>query len=252
MRIVTDHPVLLFLLCLVVMWAASRIGVTLSKWHHPDVNEIHDAFGVLQGATLTLLALIIGFSFSMAISRYDQRKSYEEAEANAIGTEYVRLDLLASTEATKARALLADYLQQRIRFYEATDRSQLEQIDVRKRQLQSSLWSSVTPSAREQPNPVMALVVSGMNDVLNSEGYTQFAWWNRIPVAAWALMALIALGCNLLVGYGARQLTSEPALLWVLPLAVAISFMLIADLDSPRGGVIRVLPQNLLALASSL
>jgi len=54
-------------------------------------------------ASLTLLALIIGFSFSMAVSRYDQRKNYEEAEANAIGTEYLRANLLPADDATRVR-----------------------------------------------------------------------------------------------------------------------------------------------------
>jgi len=65
-------------------------------------------------ATLTLLALIIGFSFSMAVSRYDQRKNYE---ANAIGTEYVRADLLPADDGTKLRELLRKYVNQRILFY---------------------------------------------------------------------------------------------------------------------------------------
>jgi hypothetical protein len=98
----------------------------------------------------------------------------------------------------------------------------------------------------------MALVVSGMNDVLNSQGYTQAAWWNRIPIAAWGLMLLIAVCSNLLVGYGARNSRMERFLLLVLPLVVSISFFLIADIDSPRGGVIRTNPQNLLSLSESL
>ena len=89
-----------------------------------------------------------------------------------------------------------------------------------------------------------------MNDVLNSEGYTQAAWWNRIPVAAWALMFGIALFCNGLLGFGARRM--EARLFMVLPLVVAISFFLIADIDSPRGGVIRVHPQNLVSLRAVL
>jgi hypothetical protein len=92
-------------------------------------------------------------------------------------------------------------------------------------------------------------VVSGMNDVLNSQGYTQAAWWNRIPVAAWGLMGLIAVSCNLLFGYGERR-TSALAL--VLPLIISISFFLIADIDSPRAGVIRVAPQNLIALSQTM
>ena len=91
-----------------------------------------------------------------------------------------------------------------------------------------------------------------MNDVLNSQGYTQAAWWNRIPHAAWALMGLIAICCNLLIGYGARDAKAESRLLLVLPLVTALSFFLIADIDSPRGGVIRVAPQNLLSLEASL
>jgi hypothetical protein len=91
-----------------------------------------------------------------------------------------------------------------------------------------------------------------MNDVLNSQGYTQAAWWNRIPSAAWALMATIAVCCNLLFGYSARRAKAHPILFLVLPLVVSISFFLIADIDSPRAGVIRVRPQNLVSLAQSL
>jgi len=88
-----------------------------------------------------------------------------------------------------------------------------------------------------------------MNDVLNSEGYTQAAWWNRTPLESWALLAGIAIGCNLLIGYGAHRTS---ALFIVLPLAVSLSFFLIADIDSPRGGVIRVHPQNLVRLSQTL
>jgi hypothetical protein len=89
-----------------------------------------------------------------------------------------------------------------------------------------------------------------MNDVLNSQGYTQAAWWNRIPLAAWGLMYAIAILSNLLLGYGAHGRTVVLSV--VLPLVVSISFFLIADIDSPRGGVIRVKPQNLIVLADSL
>jgi hypothetical protein len=91
-----------------------------------------------------------------------------------------------------------------------------------------------------------------MNEVLNSQGYTQAAWWNRIPSAAWALMVAIAICSNLLIGYGARRGEAKTSLLLVLPLIVSISFSLIADIDSPRGGVVRVRPQNLVTLSQSL
>jgi hypothetical protein len=89
-----------------------------------------------------------------------------------------------------------------------------------------------------------------MNEVLNSKEFTQAARWNRIPPAAWLLMLLIAALSNLLLGYGAQG--KALALSMVLPLVVSICFFLIADIDSPVGGVIRVHPQNLYALAESL
>jgi hypothetical protein len=89
-----------------------------------------------------------------------------------------------------------------------------------------------------------------MNDVLNSQGYTQAAWLNRIPPAAWILVATIAICCNLLIGYGAHR--TSTILFMILPLAVSVSFFLIADIDSPRRGVIRVQPQNLIRLSQTL
>ena len=80
-------------------------------------KEEREDFGIVLSAALTLLTLILAFSFSMAITRYDQRKNYEEAEANAIGTEYVRADLLPPAEAVKVRELLRKYLDQRVLFY---------------------------------------------------------------------------------------------------------------------------------------
>ena len=214
-------------------------------------EEAREDFGVVLAATLTLLGLLIGFSFSMAAGRYDQRKNLEEAEANAIGTELVRAGLLQPADATKVRALLSHYLDQRVLFYVGEEK-QLREINTHTGQLQSDLWSAVQAPAIAQPNPVTALAVSGMNDVLNSQGYTQAAWWNRIPHAAWALMALIAICCNLLVGYGSRNTKVTGILLLIVPLVVSIAFLLIADLDCPRGGLIHVYPQNLLSLSASL
>src|SRR5262249_60504952 len=105
-------------------------------------------------------------------------------------------------------------------------------------------------AANANPTPPMALAVSGMNDVLNARGYTQAAWWNRIPLAAWGLMGLIAVAANLILGYGDRQ--TDALLLHVLPIVISLAIFLIPAIDSPRGGVIRVPPQNLIALSQSL
>jgi hypothetical protein len=248
----TDYPVVTLVVSFLLLWLSGWVGTSLrNKKRLRDDAAGADA-GLVLGATLTLLGLIIGFTFSMAISRYEQRKNYEEAEANAIGTEYVRADLLPAADAQRVRALLAHYTDQRIWFYKTRDLQQLQRVNAETAQLQTELWSAVATPAATQQTPIVALIVSGMNDVLNSQGYTQAAWWNRIPPSAWGLMLIIGLCCNLLIGYCVRRTGMELVVFLVLTLVVSISFFLIADIDSPRGGIIRVEPQNLVSLSQSL
>ncbi|CAE6755568.1 hypothetical protein R69927_06444 [Paraburkholderia domus] len=252
MQNLLDYPALVFIVSFVAMWLSARIGASLLRRFRKIDEGARDDFSVIQAATLTLLALIIGFTFSMAVGRYDQRKNYEEEEANAIGTEYVRADLLPAADAATVRGLLKNYLDERVLFYTTGDAGELARVNAETSRLQNEMWSAVKNAAAAQPTPVAALAVAGMNDVLNTQGYTQAAWWNRIPFAAWTLMVLIAACANVLVGYGARGLKAGAGLLLIVPLIVSLSFMLVADIDSPRGGVIRVKPLNLDALADSI
>ncbi len=248
----TNYPIFILIISLFVLWLVGWLGTALAtRSRTPDEAPGADP-GLVLGATLTLLGLIIGFTFSMAISRYEQRKNYEEAEANAIGTEYVRADLLPAEDAQKVRTLLAKYTEQRILFYVAHEGEQLDHVNAVTAQLQNELWAAAAAPAVSNPTAVTALVASGMNDVLNSQGYTQAAWWNRIPPSAWILMLSIAICCNVLIGYCIRRTGSEAVVFFVLTLVVAISFFLIADIDSPRRGLIRVRPQNLDSLSQSL
>ncbi len=235
---------------LVFLWLAVRAGFVLRRRRALDEDERSD-LGVEQAATLTLLGLIIGFTFSMAVSRYDLRKSREAEEANAIGTEYVRVGLLPAADGAILRPQLTRYLDLRIACYETRDERKLQQINAQTAQLQSEMWSVVEARALVEPTPIVFLAVAGMNDVLNSQAYTQAAWWNQIPASAWVLMVIIAVGANFLVGFGVKSARGG-ALALVLPVVIAVSFLLIADIDSPRHGFIRVVPQNLVSLSRSL
>ena len=245
-----DYPLLMSIPAFVIFWAVAHLGALLRrKLSNLEEGDRQD-WSMVIAATLTLLGLIIGFSFSMAINRYDQRKNLEAEEANAIGTEYVRADILPREDAERIQSLLRSYVEQRILYYITRDDKELSGIDSETSRIQTQMWSIMRGATAAQPTPPVALVMSGMNDVLNSSAYTSAAWWNRIPIAAWVLMVLIALCCNLLVGYSAHR--SSGGVFVILPLVVAISFLLIADIDSPRGGVIHVRPHNLLVLSSSL
>jgi hypothetical protein len=252
MTYVTHHPLIFLAFSFFSLTLSARIGASIKKRWPKLTDGVREDFGIIKAATLTLLSLLIGFSFSMAVDRYNLRMNYEEAEANAIGTEYLRIGLLPGVDVAELRALLLNYLDQRVLFYTSSDEQQIRQINARTAKLQTELWSAVQASAVAQPTPVVALAVEGMNDVLNSQGYTQAAWWNRIPALAWSLMVVIAILCNVMIGYSARSPEAEPILPLILPLIISISFFLIADIESPRRGLIRVNPQNLLSLSQSL
>lgn len=160
--------------------------------------------------------------------------------------------MLPAADTARVRVLLRNYLDQRILFFQLRNEQRLQQLYDSTEQQQTELWSAVRVPALAQPTPISALVVSGMNDVLNAQGCTQSAYWNRIPLSAWGLMALLAMCCNQLIGFASLSDETKAALFLILPLLVSISFLLIADIDSPRGGIIRVAPHNLISLSQSL
>ena len=249
MAALVDHPFVMFLVSFAGLVLAALSGVVAQRVWSPIKSGDQDEFNIVQSAALTLLGLIVGFSFSMAVSRYDQRKNLEEAEANAIGTEYVRADLMSDSGAAATRGLLKRYLDQRILFYVTKDQRKLDAIGVEAAKIAAELWASARSAAADR-TAVGALVASGMNDVLNSADYTEAAWLNRIPTTAWWLMVVIGAACNVTLGFGSRRFKSF--LLLVVPATVSVSLFLIADIDSPRGGLVLVPPQNLSRLATAL
>jgi hypothetical protein len=247
MTSIIRHPTEIFLFSLGLQWLAAYLGHVLRRRGGPLEDAERGDFDTILRATLTLAALIIGFSFSMAVSRYDERKAFERNEANAIRTAYVRAPLLPSAEAGQARRLLSKYAELRIQFYVVSDPARLAKIDAETGKLQDDLQSIVTKVAVGQPTPTVALAAAAMTDVLNSQGSTQAAWWNRIPTAAWGMMLVVAFAANFLLGASERRRT--PVLLFVLPLIISAPIFLIADIDTPRAGVVRVVPDDLIALS---
>jgi hypothetical protein len=246
MNKLTDNPWIVFALALFVLWLSARIGSFFLKRRKLEAGVRQD-FSIIADAAghHYRIQLFNGYKPIRAASEL------RGSRANAIGTEYLRADLLPAADAARVHALLRNYVDERILFYNTRDEQRLRQIDATTAQLQIELWNAIHAQAAAQPTPVVALVISGMNDVLNSQGSAQAAWWNRIPIEAWGLMGVIAICCNLLVGYSSHRPEMEGILMFVLPIVVAISFFLIADIDSPRVGVIRVQPQNLVSVAQS-
>ena len=250
MDLINVYPIAAFVFSFVLLSLATSIGIMFQRKQALE-NDSRDDFNVVLAAVLTLLALITSFALSMAVSRFDLRKTWEEGEANAIGTEHLRADLLPAADGARVRLLLRSYLEQRVLFYSMRQAADLNQIEARSAELQTQLWAVVKNVAEARPTPTVALAVAGMNDVLNAQGYAQAARTNPIPAEVWVLLWTVSSCGAVLIGYGARSAGAGKRLRLVLPVLVSLSFFLIADIDSPSAGLIRVRPVNLDILVQS-
>jgi hypothetical protein len=251
MAFVSD-PAVLFIVLLVLFIAGLVFGELVLRRLAPLPDDARDSFTVVQTAIFTLLALVIGFSLSMAVSRYDQRKNLEEEEANAIGTEYARSDLADASVKAQIKGALVRYTRLRLEDYQARKSLEVTRIARDTAAIQSELWELATEVAKDKPTPIGATIVTGMNDVLNSEDYSEAARINHIPSGVWFLLILIALFGCVAQGYGAKGKVRKDLIVIILPVTLALSLALIADIDSPRAGIIRVQPQNLTRLLQAL
>lgn len=247
-----DRPWLIFILSALLLGSGTWLGQILFKHGRNLDNGMRETFDIVQGAALALLGLIIGFSFSMAIANHDARQHNEQVEANAISTEYRRLDFLPGAASEQAKLELKEYLNQRVMYYKTDDDNLMRQINIKTDLLGDSLWQTIKTPAIEQPTPTMALVISGLNDVLNAAIFTQASWAGRIPATAWMLMFIISMASCILVGYGSQHSRRGMTLTMILPLLLSCSLMMISDIDNPRGGIISFKPQNLLHMVESL
>ena len=245
-------PIPAFVFTSIMLGVTAWLTATRFSRLRAEAAALGREFEVVQGATLTLLGLIVGFTFSMALDRYEQRKDLESAESAAISTAWLRADLLPAEDTQKVRALLLQYLDSRIAYFSTRMPSHTREALASSRQVQAQMWTAVTAHAMANPNSLTALAVSGVGDVVTSAGDSEAAWSNRIPGTAWLLMAAMAVFATLLVGIGVEEKQGFSRMLLVLPLVIATAFFLIADVESPRMGIIRVVPDNLVVLSHSL
>jgi hypothetical protein len=252
MAALVGHPAVLFVVLLVFSIGAVAFGAHLLRRWAPLPETNREYFAIVQSATLTLLALLVGFSLSMAVGRYDQRKNLEESEANAIGTAYARADLASAVLGARMKDALVRYTKLRLDDYLTREPDDLTRINRDTASIQAELRQMANQVAQERPTPIGALIVAGMSDVLNSQDYSEAARINYIPLGSWFLMVLIAMFGCVVQGYGTKGSLRKGLFVTVLPITVALSLTLIADIDSPRGGIIHVQPQNLTRLMHSL
>jgi len=252
--LIQTHPLdslplwVVFLLAVVLLLLASEAGYRLSRvmlrrW--PDRAEA--SVGALNGATLAMLAFLLAFVTSAAVSSFSARRQAVVAEANAIGTAYLRAGYLPEPYTAESRQLLRDYVDTRL---QATDQDKITWILERSEEIHSDLWTQVEALVRMESSPTLALYVASVNEVIDLHtDRVNVALVARLPwniVLGLFLMALLALGLvGLHAGYGeSRNLIA--LLAFVLTLSVV--FLLIVDLGRGNTGLLQVSQQALLDL----
>ena len=208
-----------------------------------DPKSAHEGIGVIEAAVFGLLGLLLGFSFSGATSRLDARRGLIVQEANAIGTAYLRTDLLAPPAQPEIRRLIREYVDARIRMYHALpDLSAAEVFKTRAGQVQQEIWSKAVAGARSEPGQDVArLYLPALNEMFDVATARSIALHSRLPRLIFALVILIALLSGVMAGYAMAERRRRSRLhLLLFAAAIALTVYVVLDLDDPTVGLIRL------------
>lgn len=228
-----------FVFCLVVLWAGILVGVRIHSTRAQTVDSEDKIITVLEGALLTLFGLLMGFTFSMAVSRYDMRKLLVVTEANSIGTTWLRTAILQEPVRTQEQGMLREYMRLRLLFHtEFRGREEFrdtqEQIDA----LQGRMWGIASSYATDHKDILTSLFLQSLNQTIDVETERTAADENRIPVEAWVMLVFVGFVSTVVVGtkIGRRSWVLQS----VLPVVLAMTLAMTLDLDGPRFGLIRI------------
>lgn len=235
--------------------AAIDVGYRLGRRHPDRSEEAQSHFNNLQAALLGLLALLLGFTFAMALTRYDLRRSLAVDEANAIATTNMRSRFLPSPQREEFARLLRSYVQARLDFYYARiDRRRLEAAYAATEHVQKQLWAQAGAAAANEPGSVAAgLLVQSMTEMIDLSEKRREALENHVAETVIYLLLAVTVGSLGFLGYGSglagrRRFLSSA----IFALLIALVLITIVDMDRPRRGLVRISQDSMIRLKMTL
>lgn len=242
----------LFMTILLLVLLSIEGGYRLGRYRRSRSEREKEApVGAMVGATLGLLAFILAFTFGLAAARFDVRRQVLLDEANAIGTTYLRAGMLPDRR-EEVRALLRDYVDTRL---EAVQSGNVAEGIRRSENIQAHLWTQAVAIGEQNPNSiVVGLFIQSLNEVIDLHAKRLTAGLrSRIPGAIWVALFVVAVLSLAAMGYHAGLVGASRS---IAVLAVAFTFsaimVLIADLDRPQEGALKVSQQALIDLRHSM
>lgn len=245
---------LLCLLLVCLFWAAVELGYKLGDRRQRATEYVDEGrsaqAGIVLGALLTVASLMLAFTFSMAGGQFDARRTLVIEDVNAIGTAFLRAEHLPEPQRTRSRRLWVAYVDGRDTlfrdFVPAALKKALEQ--------QESLWKEVSGLAREQRDPILAIYIQAMNEVIDLHTKRVNAQnWMRLPDMILLVLAMLSTATMLLTGYllGLRQKRyGLPTALMIL--IYATIYLIVIDLDRPRRGMFTINQKPMIELQASM
>ncbi len=234
----STRPLVFFIVSFALLWLGFFLGSRIRRARSQILDGESKLISVVEGALLTLFGLLMGFTFSMAVSRYDARKELIVKEANAIGTTWLRTSALEEPTRSQTQQLLRQYVAARIRFLTSGHNNEAMQASLSQTtDLQTRLWSLATSYAMNHRDAITGLYLSTLNDSIDVAEERTAAFENRVPSEAWGLLLFIGFAATVVIGLDAT--TGSPVLRIILPFILAGALAMTLDMDSPRYGLIK-------------
>lgn len=229
----------LFISMLVCLEVGYRVGFRNVE----ALPTAHEGIGAIEAAIFALLGLLLGFSFSGATTRLDARRQAIVSEANAIGTAYLRLDMLPLSEQSELRQLFREYVNARLGAYDQIPNMKaFRQEIVQAGQLQQQIWARTVAASRNDPTQNSArLLIPAVNEMIDITTARTIAIDTHLPWLVFSLLVAIGLSSGVVAGYAMAKRRRRSWLHMVLYAAsIGITVYTVTDLDYPRSGLIRL------------
>ncbi|HEY9714118.1 MAG TPA: hypothetical protein V6C72_11645 [Chroococcales cyanobacterium] len=198
---------------------------------------------------------MLAFTFSMAASRFDARRLLVVDEANAIGTTYLRADLLDEAARSRVKNLLREYVACRTQGFAGGKHEAFQEILAKSDTVQAELWKEASSLGLKRPNlPVYSLFISTVNELIDIHSKrVEGSIYARVPISVWVVLIVVAALGMVATGYfcgltGKRQFAETV----VMVVAFSIVFTLVVDLDRPQEGLVQESQQPLIDLSQKL
>jgi len=240
----------------VLMLLALEVGFRSGRRRQPSKPEVITQANAVLTSMLGLLALLLAFTFSAALQRYEDRSQTVVAEANAIGTTYLRARLLQGSMPDEVQALLRRYLDVRIQEgrVDATEPKLHESLLQRTQLMQAEMWSQALRAAEVDKNVVTSgLFIQSLNDLIDTSVTRNAALNRQVPEVVLLLTFATVVLTTATLGYASGVAGHRVTLAaFVMVTLIAMVAYLIMDLDRPRRGAIRVSHESMLSLQQAI